>query len=325
MKYIRYIVLLVVIFGLNCQVSAKVKINATLDSATLLMGNQTIIHIEIVQDVAQKGQIINEPQVTNSLTNLVEGIEFVGVTRIDSSDIGSNRLQINKDYVIQSFDSGLYTIPPFKYVIGIDTFKSQPLTLKVFPVYVDSLYSSISDFAPIETIESRWYDFIPDWITDNLWVIVLLIVLIIGVVAIIFIVKTKMGSIKQTKKVIPPYDLAMIKLTSLKDAKLCEMGQEKEFYTQLTNILREYLAGRFNIYAMEMTTTQIIQALKYNEEIRMTKKNIEQVLQMADFVKFAKVRPLPDDNVKSYQSALQFVEDTKPAIVEVDETNKFSV
>lgn len=325
MKYIRYIVLLLVVFSLNCQAFAKVKINASLDSATLLMGNQTIIHIEIVQDVAQKGQIINEPRVTDRLTNLVEGIEFVGITRTDTSDLGHNRLQINKDYVIQSFDSGLYTIPPFNYVIGIDTFKSQSLTLKVLPVYIDSLYSSIYDFAPIETIDSKWYDFIPDWITDNWWIIILLIVLIIGVIAIIFIIKTKKKSIKQTKKVIPPYDLAMIKLTSLKGAKLCEIGQEKEFYTQLTNILREYLAGRFNIYAMEMTSTQIIQALKNNEESRMTNKNIEQVLQMADFVKFAKVRPLPDDNVMSYQAALQFVEDTKPVEIEVEETNKVNV
>ncbi len=33
---------------------------------------------------------------------------------------------------------------------------------------------------------------------------------------------------------------------------------------------------------------------------------------MADFVKFAKVRPLPADNIAAYENAVKFVEETKP-------------
>ncbi|MDE6812556.1 MAG: hypothetical protein K2J28_01800, partial [Duncaniella sp.] len=77
-------------------------------------------------------------------------------------------------------------------------------------------------------------------------------------------------------------------------------------------ILRVYLQGRFGINAMEMTSTQIRQILDSNEETRLSKENMERVLETADFVKFAKVRPLPDDNVRSFNSAMQFVEDTKP-------------
>jgi hypothetical protein len=40
---------------------------------------------------------------------------------------------------------------------------------------------------------------------------------------------------------------------------------------------------------------------------------MQKVVEIADFVKFAKVRPLPDDNVRAWQNALQFVEETKPA------------
>ena len=61
--------------------------------------------------------------------------------------------------------------------------------------------------------------------------------------------------------------------------------------------------------------------LNANEETRLSKENMERVLETADFVKFAKVRPLPDDNVKAFNSAMQFVEDTKPrpAVAETDD------
>lgn len=61
-----------------------------------------------------------------------------------------------------------------------------------------------------------------------------------------------------------------------------------------------------------MTSTQIRHVLDNNEETRLSKENMNRVLETADFVKFAKVRPIPDDNVKAFNSAIQFVEDTKP-------------
>lgn len=307
-KYVLYILILIIA---NNSLMASVSFNAKLDSATLLMGNQTIIHLEILQDESQKGHILNEPKQSDTIIEIVRGVEFTKIVRNDTSIVGNN-IQINRDYLIQSFDSGLYTIPPFKYVIGVDTFKSKPLTLKVLPVAIDSIYTSIHDYADLENVESKWFDILPNWVIDYWGPILIIFVIILGIIAVIYILKSKGKSIIPRKKVIPPYELAMIKLTKLKELRLCENGQEKEFYTQLTDILREYLTGRFNINAMEMTTTQIINSLKSNKESQMTNNNMELILEMADFVKFAKVRPLPDDNTKVYQAAIQFVTDTKP-------------
>ena len=110
----------------------------------------------------------------------------------------------------------------------------------------------------------------------------------------------------------PPYEKALQELNQLRSEKLCEQGRERDFYTRLTDILRIYLQGRFGINAMEMTSTQIRNTLQSNEETRLSKRHMEQVLEIADFVKFAKVRPLPDDNVRAFNSAMQFIEDTKP-------------
>lgn len=307
-KYVLYILILIIA---NNSLMASVSFNAKLDSATLLMGNQTIIHLEILQDESQKGHILNEPKQSDTIIEIVRGVEFTKIVRNDTSKVGNN-IQINRDYLIQSFDSGLYTIPPFKYVIGVDTFKSKPLTLKVLPVAIDSIYTSIHDYADLENVESKWFDILPNWVIDYWGLILIIFVIILGIIAVIYILKSKGKSIIPRKKVIPPYELAMIKLTKLKELRLCENGQEKEFYTQLTDILREYLTGRFNINAMEMTTTQIINSLKSNKESQVTNNNMELILEMADFVKFAKVRPLPDDNTKVFQAAIQFITDTKP-------------
>ena len=296
--------------------AANVKVTATLDSAYLLMGKQTVLHLEIIQDISQRGKLLNEPKRSDSIIYLSKGIEFNDIVRNDTTNISDSRLQVNKDYLIQSFDSGLYTIPPFKYVVGIDTFKTNSLTLKVIPIPIDSVYNSIYDYAPIEEIERKWYDFIPDSIFDNwIWFIVVF-VLIGGLIAIIYLLKNKKNIILSQKKFIPPHELAIQQLQILKGEKLWENGREKEYYTRITEILREYMAGRFGILAMEMTSSQIIESINNNEEIKTEKKELFKVLEMADFVKFAKVKPLPDDNIKTFNIALQFIENTKPIIEE---------
>ena len=77
--------------------------------------------------------------------------------------------------------------------------------------------------------------------------------------------------------------------------------------------------GRFGINAMEMTSRQILGAMKNNKELRDKRDYVRQILNMADFVKFAKVRPLPDDNIASFENARKFVEETKPVPVEESE------
>ena len=72
------------------------------------------------------------------------------------------------------------------------------------------------------------------------------------------------------------------------------------YFTELTDILRLYLYRRFGINAAEMTSRQILASLKKNKDTQDKRVYFRQILDMADFVKFAKVRPLPEDNVKAY-------------------------
>lgn len=287
--------------------AAPVSVKASLDSAYILMGKQTVLNLEIVQDRGTQGAFIN-----NNGDTLTREVEVIRAVKPDTTDLGNNREEIKRELVIQSFDSGLYTIPPFVYVAGKDTFTSNALALKVIPVPVDSM-ATIHDYAGVVKPNTRIWDYLPDFIVDYWWIFLIVLFCAAGIFVWMRYIKGKKAiPLVPKKKPVPPYELAMQQLNRLKSEKLCENGHEKEYYTRLTEILRIYLDKRFGINAMEMTSTQIMHHLQSNDDTKTSAPVMKQILEMADFVKFAKVRPLPDDNQKAFNNAVTFVENTKP-------------
>ncbi len=288
--------------------AAPVTIKASLDSAYILMGKTTAITVEIVQDRGIQGMFLS-----NNGDTLTRNVEVVRNLPPDTSRLSDDREEIKRQVIIQSFDSGLYTIPPYVYAAGHDTFKTTPLVLKVLPVPVDTL-KAIHDYADVVDPNTRIWDYLPDFVVDYWWILPLLMLIALGISFWLVYVKGRRAlPVGQKKKIIPPYELAMQQLERLKADKLCENGQEKEYYTRLTEILRNYLDSRFGINAMEMTSTQILDTIRENPETKPSAAVMRQILEMADFVKFAKVRPMPGENVTAYNNAVQFVENTKPA------------
>lgn len=287
---------------------AAVKLTQQLDSAYLLMGKKTTLNIELLTDGEPNGQVVIDTQRFPAEVEATPG-------PADTTRLGNNRWQLRQQVTIQSFDSGMYVIPPIAYVARPgDTVRSNTLALKVVPVNVDSL-SDIHDYSGVRDAELRWYDHLPDWLVDwGLWLLIALVVIGGGVWAYMRYGKKAVGAVRQAvaARKRPPYEVAVEQLTTLRGEHLCEQGQEREFYTRLTEILRVYLQDRFGINAMEMTSSQILRSLDSDPQARLSKADMQQVLTMADFVKFAKVRPLPDDNVASFNRALSFVEATKP-------------
>lgn len=287
--------------------SAGVVVKASLDSAYLLMGKQTRLHVSVVGNLPDSCNV-------NVVDTAWRDVEIAGVTEPVINDLGNNRKELLQDIVVQSFDSGMYTLPPVYFIDGGETIASNRPVLKVLPVAVDSLVT-VHDFTDVVDVKRRFFDYFPDWVTDyGLWI--LLVLVVIGASVFVYFKWIKQGKLPLVvaKKPVPPYQLAMQQLQTLHEEHLCEKGQEREFYTRLTDILRSYLDARFGINAMEMTSTQIRRCLRDNEHTKMSEKYMSRILEIADFVKFAKIRPLPEDNAGAYKSALQFVEETKPVV-----------
>lgn len=290
-------------------------VKVSLDSAYLLMGRTTPLHIDLVTPANPDGRLLIPKD------SICGKVEILKLLDADTTQLGNGRIEVKQDIILQSFDSGVYHLNPIMYVVGNDTFRSNRLAIKVFPVAIDSL-ETIHDYADVSDIDRHLVDYLPDFIADyGLWILALLILLAVAGYVFYLLKRKKNPFAPAPAKPIPPYERAVSELNLLRNEKLCENGQEKEYYTRLTDILRTYLNGRFGVNAMEMTSTQIREVVDSREETRLSKENMERVLEIADFVKFAKVRPLPDDNVRAFNSAMQFVEDTKPQ-PEPNETEK---
>ncbi|MDE5942322.1 MAG: cell wall anchor protein [Muribaculaceae bacterium] len=286
---------------------AGMSVKASMDSSQMVMGQQMAIKLDIVDSQSKPAQLIVDK---DAFPAEVEAVDWIYG---DTTDLGNGLTEMKRALVIQSFDSGVYVIPPFMLVSGPDTVRSNELTLKVYPVDVSGK-NDINSLAPTADFHSKWYDWLPDWLTEYwIWYLLGLIAIAAGVCAYLIATKKVAVNILPQKKRLPPDRIAVDRLNALKEEQLWERGQEKEYYTQLIDILREYLQERFGINAMEMTSSQILKALRSNEETRLPHDYMRKVVEIADYVKFAKVRPMPDDNVRSWQNAMQFVEETRPA------------
>lgn len=283
-------------------------VEAKMDSSVLWMGEQTLIHLSLTQDADQ--QVIFPEIVAPG--ELTKGVEVLEISQPDTTELKNDRLQIKQDVLVTSFDSGFYYIPPFKYVLGEDTFSTESLGLKIVPVDVapEATAADVKDIKTVVNPPFVLWDFMPTWA----WVLILVVVAVI--VAIILIRKfykpKHNAEVERVEEQIPPYELAIQELQELRDSKLWQQGQEKQYYTRLVDILREYIDSRFGINAMEMTSTEIIRALKSNQDMREVNNYLNDILSMADFVKFAKMRPMPDDNERVMRRAFDFVELTRP-------------
>ena len=242
--------------------ASGVKVTSSIDSAVVTMGSTTHVRVT-VQMPESSASNVN----LDGMPELAAGEEYlpwngVDIVAVDSaSTISDGMRTIGYDYTIQAFDPGTLTLPPFAVVSGAaDTALSNVLTLKVLPVELDSAMT-LNPMASVVAPATKWYDYIPTWIFRTL---LALVIAALCVVAFILLRKRKEEVEIRRNPPVPPYELAISRLNTLRTSNLASSGQEKAYYTELVDILRQYLHGRFGINAMEMTSTQIVKALRSN-------------------------------------------------------------
>lgn len=315
------VIMMAIISTTSLSFGARPQVTARTDSTSLVMGSMGNLQLQVVLD---KGQQLKFPMMSQAtqdgLIPLVgDTIELRQTFMADTVALGGSRIQVNCHFPLQAFVPGQYMIPAISIVADNDTAHTAPIALRVTGPEVtanDTISPDAGPLAPYDNgakLMTKVTDSIPD-IIYYWWWLGLIIIAVIGLLVWYLLKRSnkKMPWIK--KKPEPtPYELAMSRLRNLRDRNLCEQGNEKEYYSILTDILREYLWGRFDINAQEMTTQQIRKAIRNAPGARKVRKYIEDVLGMADFVKFAKFKPLPDDNASAFENVAKFVQETKPA------------
>lgn len=288
-------------------------IDVKIDSAAILIGEQTVLHLTLTTDKDKNVQLIIPGD------TLMRGVEVLSFSKPDSSIIENNRLLIKQDILITSFDSALYLLPPLRVIDGPDTVYSNQVALKVSTVPVD--IDNPEEFFDIKEVWKPPFvlaDYYP-WIFGIM--IFLFLVCVAGYIIQRLRNKKPVIPFKKEAPKLPPHEQAIKELNEIKQQKLWQQGRNKEYYTMITDTLRHYIEERFGIYAMEMTSGEILDIIKKESEADSVYENLKQILQLSDFVKFAKWTPLPDENDLSMMNAYLFVNQTKQTvIVEPDAT-----
>ena len=108
----------------------------------------------------------------------------------------------------------------------------------------------------------------------------------------------------------PADEVALEKLDEIKAQKIWKDGKVKEYQTELTDVVREYIGRRFDVQSTEKTSDETLRAMKPLIDKELFAK-LSKMLQLADLVKFAKWHTTPDENEQALSTAYEFVNETK--------------
>jgi hypothetical protein len=303
-----------VISAFNCTHAQKAVLS--LDTSSIRIGERVLLHLNAT---LPKSATIYWPAITDTLTAKVE---VASKSKIDTNATSRNEFtNYSQTILITSFDTGYHFIPSFTihYSYAGDSSRHELLSegvyLKVRTVEVDTT-KAIRDIrgpiqAPITLAELAPY-------LAGMAVIALIIGLIWYYLWRKRMNKPLFPIITRTQG--PPWQIALQSLDSLENKKLWQNGKIKEYYSELTDILRHYLHDQHGIEAMEMITAEILAAYDSAGLQGDARSVLSNILMQADYVKFAKAIPLRNENELSMTYSRQFIDTTKPAAT-TPETN----
>lgn len=276
-------------------------VNTSVDSNLYWVGDPILVNLQIFDDRYEITEIK-----TDTIFKADPAIEVINFDKWDKDPTNSTW---STKLTVGVYDSGVYKLPEFHILVktphSLDTLYSMPveLTVRTLPV------SDTSSIAPIKNIirtPASLKDYLP-------WVIGVLAFLAILISVIYFIRK------KGKASAIPPmlmtpiaaYDLAYTKLNRLKEIRLWEKAKEMEYQIELTHIIRTYICNRYQLPAMELSTKEILNAVRSRIVAPEAYNYLGNLLEVGDYVKFAKGIPPGEVHEHVMQMAFSFIEKTK--------------
>ncbi|WP_426062365.1 hypothetical protein [Flavobacterium sp. DSP2-3-1] len=230
------------------------------------------------------------------------------------------RYELIKKYGLTQFDSGRYVVPSIKIFINSKPFMTDSLLVEVANVQVDTLKQKMFDIKDIAPADNP----IGDW-----WKYLLIVALIVGIGAFIYwFIKKRQEKKLQEEIFKTPIEKATSLLDTLEKKELWQKGEVKAYYSELTDIARNYIEEAIEIPAMESTTSELIQGLRaasVKKKMTLSQEiieNLERVLKQADLVKFAKSKPLDfeiTEDRNKIQKAILTLDNSIPVEVLVEE------
>lgn len=302
-RYLLHIILLIGYAGFAQQLP---KVTAKADTTKIRIGER--INYEIVVENTDKGVVFPE----------IELDSFRRIEVIESLPIDTLKDRLVKKYALTSFDSGQYVLPQQQVLIWSQEYLTDSLVIDVNTVAVDTLKQPMHE---IKAIQNEPYTF--DDYKKYLWWILAVLALIVAV--ILYFYYRKKRTPEEIEAALPPYELALKRLGELDEKQLWQKNKIKQYYVELTDIIRTYIERELNIPALESTTDELLESItdfNSSSALNIPKETIDKLnrlLKEADLVKFAKFKPLANDIELHRQDTRIIIDDLKPKTIEVED------
>ena len=283
-------------------------VTAHIDPDSIMIGDRFDYVIDVEKDLVQEVDFpVFEPR--DGKLELVESFP------VDTLLRDGRHLKLRKRYRLAAFDEGKYNLGVAQVLYAdkniLDTlYGRDSLRLQVTTFQIDSTSQSIYDLKAQKTLPFRLCE-IKDYITWGLFILLLLAAGAWGLHRWLAKRGKGFGDLFKPAPPLPPHVAAIQALETLHNQKLWQNNRHKQYYSGLTDILRTYIAGRWGISAMEMTSDEIIEAMRGQELPDKARMDLTSILRDGDLVKFAKAMPDAEQNEADYLKAYYFVEETK--------------
>ncbi|MTG97928.1 BatD family protein [Myroides albus] len=216
-------------------------------------------------------------------------------------------IELIKKYDLTQFDEGSYTLPQVPVIVDASMFKTDSVRINVLPVQVDTLKTPLYEIKGISkegaSFSTYWY-----------YIIFVVLSIVVGIALYLFIKYKQEKNLTEDDKYKTPYEKAVKKLKKLEEKKNWTRGDAKPYYSEMSNVVRNFLEDTFDISAREMTTYEIMILLKNtlrDKNIKLKPEVINEfkrILETADLVKFAKSQPT-ESEIQGDTSKIQGIVD----------------
>ncbi len=286
-----------------------VTVTAKTDATQIVVGDRVRLFLEAKHN--DKQSKIAWPVFADALGEL----EIVEKGKIDTIKQG-DKVTLKQTVQVTGFDSGMFVIPSLSFTVIPGSGNPYQIATDSFQLLVQTVaVDTTQGFKPIKQIievKTTWRDYI--------WYIVgVLVFLVLAGVVIFYFIRNKKAQAPvtvPTKPVESLHDKYMRLLAELEQRQLWQQDKVKEYYIELTDILRNYIESRFKTPALELTTDEILQQARRHKEMVKYMDLLRGILETADLAKFAKAQPLPQEHIDAMEQTKQFITTTKQVITE---------
>lgn len=303
----RYMLVFFFFSGFQVFSQKNPSVSSKVDTTSIKIGEQ--INFTVTVEADTTAQVIFPEGQTFSPLETVEAFA-TDTTR------ERNRMTLQKIYALTQFDSGSYKLPAQRIEINGQGYFTDSAQVNVANIPVDTLTQKMYDIKPLMEVEKS---------NSKFWKMLLGILLglaLIGGLVYWFLFRKKPLTEEEKEALLPPYDRALLELRKLENSKYLIQDEYKQYYSELTDIVRSYLEEDVHVTALESTTDELIyklEMLRDAGELEIDEDTLQQfkrILQTADLVKFAKSKPETSVAEQDRKSIEQIVIKTHDAIPE---------